>query len=57
MEQKKKKRGSIKIRIMLPVLVLGIVAVISNITAMTNIRKVNENAADRKSTRLNSSHA
>ena len=45
MEQKKKKRGSIKIRIMLPVLVLGIVAVISNITAMTNIRKVNENAA------------
>lgn len=45
MEQKKKKHGSIKIRIMLPVLVLGIVAVISNITAMTNIRKVNENAA------------
>ncbi len=41
---KQKKRTSIKIRIMLPVLVLGIVAVISNVIAMSNIRKVNENA-------------
>lgn len=45
MEKKKKRRGSIKVRIMLPVLILGIVAIISNITAMSNIRKVNQNAA------------
>lgn len=45
MEKKQKRRGSIKVRIMLPVLILGIVAIISNITAMSNIRKVNQNAA------------
>lgn len=45
MEKKKKRRGSIKVRIMLPVLILGIVAIISNVTAMSNIRKVNQNAA------------
>lgn len=37
MEKKKKRRGSIKVRIMLPVLILGIVAIISNVTAMSKI--------------------
>ncbi len=45
MEKTKKRHGSIKIRIMLPVLILGIAAVISNVTAISNIRKVNENAS------------
>lgn len=45
-QQKKGRRRSIKIRIMLPVLILGIVAIISNITAISNIQKVNENAAE-----------
>ena len=45
MEKRQKKRGSIKVRIMLPVLILGIVAIISNVTAMSNIQKVNQNAA------------
>lgn len=45
MEKMKKHRGSIKVRIMLPVLILGIAAVISNVTAISNIRKVNENAS------------
>lgn len=44
MEKKVKRHGSIKVRIMLPVLILGIVAIVSNITAMSNIRKVNTNA-------------
>lgn len=41
-----KKHRSIKVRIMLPVLILGIVAIISNITAISNIQKVNKNAAE-----------
>uniref|UniRef100_N2ACB4 Methyl-accepting chemotaxis protein n=1 Tax=Eubacterium plexicaudatum ASF492 TaxID=1235802 RepID=N2ACB4_9FIRM len=45
MDTKQKRHGSIKVRIMLPVLILGIVAIVSNITAMMNIRKVNHNAA------------
>lgn len=45
MEKKLKRRGSIKVRIMLPVLILGIVAIVSNVTAMSNIQKVNKNAA------------
>lgn len=44
MEKTKKRHGSIKVRIMLPVLILGIAAVASNVTAISNIRKVNENA-------------
>ncbi len=43
MEQK--RRRSIKVRIMLPVVILGIVAVLSNLATMSNIRRVNENAA------------
>lgn len=43
---RQKKRRSIKVRIMLPVLILGIVAIISNITALFNIRQVNENATE-----------
>jgi len=39
------RRGSIRIMIMLPVLVLGFVAVVSNVIAMTNTRKVNSNAS------------
>ncbi len=42
---KQKKRGSIRMHIMLPVLVLGIAAVLSNLAALSNIRKVNENAS------------
>lgn len=42
---KRTKRGSIKVRIMLPVVILGIVAVLSNLATMSNIRRVNENAA------------
>ena len=45
MDKKQKRHGSIKVRIMLPVLILGIVAIVSNITAMMNIQKVNHNAA------------
>ncbi len=44
MDKKQKRRGSIKVRIMLPVLILGIVAIVSNVTAMSNIQKVNKNA-------------
>lgn len=41
-----KRRSSIKVMIMIPVIILGIVSVISNITAIINIRNVNANAAD-----------
>lgn len=41
-----KKRGSIKLYIMLPVLVLGIVSIVSNIMAISNIRMVNANASN-----------
>lgn len=43
---KQKRRGSIRVRIMLPVVILGIAAVLSNIAAISNIRKVNSNAAE-----------
>lgn len=43
---KKKKKGSIKLYIILPVLILGIVSIISNIMAIQNIRKVNANASN-----------
>lgn len=42
---KKKSSISIKIMIMIPVMVLGIVSIISNITAIVNIQNVNSNAA------------
>ena len=44
---KKKTSGiSIKFMIMLPVVILGLVSIISNITAIANIRNINKNAAD-----------
>ena len=42
---RQKNSISIKILIMLPVMVLGIVSIISNITAIQNIRNVNRNAS------------
>ena len=44
----KKKRSSISIKfmIMLPVVILGLVSIVSNITAIANIRNINKNAAD-----------
>ncbi len=41
---KQKKRISIKIIILIPVLILGIVAILSNFQAINNIRKVNTTA-------------
>ncbi len=40
----KKKQGSIRTAIMVPVIILGLVSVISNIMAVQNIRNVNANA-------------
>lgn len=40
----KKKQGSIRTAIMIPVIILGLVSVLSNILAVQNIRKVNSNA-------------
>lgn len=40
----KKKRGSIRTAIMIPVIMLGLVSVISNFLAVQNIRNVNKNA-------------
>ena len=42
--EKKKKRISLKFIILIPVFVLGIVAVISNLQAMSSLRKVNQTA-------------
>lgn len=43
---KKKKHGSIRLKIMIPVLILGIVAVASNFLALSNTRKVNKTASN-----------
>lgn len=43
---KQKRRGSIRVRIMLPVIILGIAAVLSNLAAISNIQKVNSNASE-----------
>lgn len=43
---KQKRRGSIRVRIMLPVVILGIAAVLSNFAAISNIQKVNSNASE-----------
>lgn len=40
----KKKHGSIRTAIMIPVIILGLVSVISNFLAVQNIRNVNKNA-------------
>lgn len=42
----KKKHGSIRLKIMIPVLILGIVAVASNFLALSSTRKVNKNASE-----------
>lgn len=43
---KNTKRGSIRTSIMIPVLILGFVAVVSNVLAFLNIQKVNNNASE-----------
>ncbi len=43
---RQKRHGGIRLRITLPVLILGIAAVLSNLVAMSNIKKVNRNAAE-----------
>lgn len=45
MNKKKKKSISIKVMILLPVMILGIVATTSSISAISNIQNVNANAA------------
>lgn len=40
----KKRRTSIRMHIMIPVVVLGIVVIVSNLIAMANIQQVNKNA-------------
>ncbi len=40
----KKKQGSIKTAIMIPVIILGLVSVLSNIIAVRNVQSVNNNA-------------
>lgn len=42
----KKKRTSVRVHIMLPVLILGFISIASNLLAVFNIRKVNENATE-----------
>ena len=41
-----KKKSSIRLMIMIPVLILGFVAVFSNIIAFTNVKNVNKNASE-----------
>ena len=41
-----KKQMSLKRRLILPIALLGIVALISNVLAVVNIQNVNSNAAD-----------
>lgn len=41
-----KRRGSIKLAILLPVFILGAVSIISNVVAIMNIRNVNSNAEE-----------
>lgn len=43
---KLQKKGSIRLMIMIPVIVLGVVAVLSNIIAFSNIKNVNKNASE-----------
>ena len=46
MDMKKKKKTSIKVYIMVPVIVLGVVSILSNLMALQNVRKVNRNATN-----------
>ena len=41
-----KKKWNIKYRLILPIALLGIVALISNLLAVSNIKNVNDNAAN-----------
>lgn len=41
-----KKKWNIKYRLILPIALLGIVVLISNLLAVSNIKKVNDNAAN-----------
>ena len=41
-----KKKWNIKYRLILPIALLGIVALISNLLAVSNIKNVNANAAN-----------
>ena len=41
----KKKQGSIRTAIMIPVIILGLVSVLSNMLAFQNIRKINNSLA------------
>lgn len=50
---KKKKRISIKLLILVPVFILGILSIISNFLAVNNIRKVNANASEIADTYMN----
>lgn len=43
---KKKKQTSIRVYIMLPVIILGVVSILSNLIALQNVRKVNRNATN-----------
>ena len=43
-KKKQKKSVSIKVVILVPVIILGLISVFSNIMALSNIRKVNKNA-------------
>lgn len=50
---KKKKRVSIKGLILVPVFILGILSIISNVLAVNNIRRVNANASELADTYIN----
>ena len=40
-----KKKSSIRVMIMVPVLLLGLVSILSNVMAVVNLRKVNQTAS------------
>lgn len=53
-KKKQKKSVSIKVVILVPVIILGLISVFSNIMALSNIRKVNKNATAIADESLNS---
>ena len=46
MAKQKKIKGGVRAMILIPVIILGLVSVFSNILAVSNIRKVNANATE-----------
>ena len=50
----KKKRTSLKVLILIPVFILGILSIISNAMAINNIRMVNSNASNIADNYMNS---